>query len=393
MNFMILTHGLTLHNTRLMPWRYVMEVARGIINAGHIASVVSDGPRDVDRFPSGFPQVRMVNGPFSIENPLYRHSLEEARPDVIYFPVSRRAALFGNIPASKGVAHIAYFPSAWYDPWITLKVCRELPFLDALRFILESAIPAKWLVNALKSKGCLAVATVTDYTASQFLRGGWPSSQISVFPPGIDSIAGPCMRSEIFKEIIPKLSTGDYILYMGPSRAIRGIYVLLKAFDMAATAHDDISLVCLIRKDGSVHDEELSVAIGKMKNRDRVIVVNDRLDSVDVSAFIQGCHAVVLPFLLVPAEIPLAVIEALSFSKPVLMSETGGTSQFVGKAGIIIQPNNVAALTRGIIDICTDNNRYVAMCVEAKSILESLPNWKRLAKDYIEFTQKIIEVA
>lgn len=390
MNIVFLTYGLSKNNMHLMPWRYVLEIAKGMMNSGNNVTVVSDGSQEHAPFPTCLPPVRMVKGPFLKDNPLYQACIRESKPDVIYFPVSRRSAISGRISPFEGIPHIAYFPSTWYQPGVTLPLCRKLPFVDAITYAFESLVPGTWLVRALKKKRVLGVATVTDYTADQFIRCDWPRNRTGVFPPGVDSRETGGNSSEIYMRYADKIGGRKYILFMGPSKAIRGIYFLLKAFDRAASMLNEVLLVCLIRKDTGQEGQRFQAALNYLKNRHQVIVIEEKLEKKDVMAFIAGSHAVALPFLLVPSEVPLSVIEALSLGKPVLISETGGTSCFVGKAGIVVPPNDIKALSKGIVHVCSDTELHATLSREARELIARQSNWGQVAQDYVRFTEQVL---
>lgn len=392
MNFIFLTHGLTQANTHLMPWRYIMEIANGLINMGHSVTVVSDG-RHIDKSKIDFNAIPVVqvDGPFSNKNSLYSECIGYANPDVIYFPVSRRSVVSCGILNFDSIPHIAYFPSAWYDPKIILPVLREIPRIDALKYAVESLIPGNLLVRALKKKSVCGIATITDYTAKQFIASGWPESRIKAFLPGLDDpLSNNNYKTDIFLQYIQKIDKKKIILFLGPPKAIRGIYSLLKAFDRAASYNDNIMLVCLMRHDNGSEWKKLQGKTKILLNKDKVLIIDDKLSRDDLACFIQASHAVVLPFLLVPSEIPLAVIEALAHGKPVIVSETGGTSGFASQAGIVVYPNNIDSLSQAIQKMTCDNKFYSSLINSTKRAVKLLPAWNILAKQYLDFTTRIL---
>jgi phosphatidyl-myo-inositol dimannoside synthase len=391
MNIIILTHGLTPQNTRLMPWRYVLEITKGIIATGNYATVITDGTYETHVFPSDMPPVEAIKGSLTASNPHYRECTERIKPDVIYIPIARRSGFACSASCIDGVPHLAYFPSPWYDASHVLKVSGELGFHDVCIYTLESLISGKRLVKSLKRKNIAGIVTVTEYTAQHLVRNGWPKSRVKALPPGADPLEVGYVESEAFKKYRGRLNDEQYLLFMGPPRAIRGIYFLLKAFDLATDSIRTARLVCLLRHSNGDQFDQFKKAVKKMRHNENVVVVEDLLTRDDVFAFINSSRAVALPFLIIPSEIPLAIIETMALGKPVIITETGGSSEFVGKAGTVVPQNDVAALAQSIIEMFSNEVSHTTMCEEAKRIIKDHPCWQDVAQSFLDFTVKVLD--
>lgn len=374
-----------------MPWRYILEIAGGMNRIGSHATVVSNGSSSETAFPALLPPVIMLQGPFRETNAQYRACIRDIAPDVIFLPISRRSALAGAKPFLKEIPHIAYFPSAWYAFERVLRIAAQLPPKDALVYLTESLCPGSSLVNLLRRNGIRAITTMTDYTAQRLVSCGWPQDKIRAFTPGLNSYCDSCTPSPLFDTWASRFAGRKYFLFLGPPKDIRGFYVLLQAFDRSARFLEDAVLVCLTRHDPESPWSRLRKAIDSLTCKERVILVDDILTEHDVASFIKGSYAVVLPFLLIPSEIPLAVIEALSMGKPVIISESGGTSQFVGTAGITVPPNDAAALSRAMITMYSDQSLYGEMCGKASDISAHLPTWEEQSKQFLQFTAEVLQ--
>jgi glycosyltransferase involved in cell wall biosynthesis len=177
---------------------------------------------------------------------------------------------------------------------------------------------------------------------------------------------------------------------MGPPKAIRGIHVLLKAFDLAAAQMENVTLVCLIR--GGAEDELAAMEriLKSLQQKGRVLAIKESLNRADIAAFTSACHAVVLPFLVVPSEIPLTVLEVLALGKPILVSKTGGTSEYVGDAGMVFPAGNAKALKNALIKTCNDREFYSRMCLAAKDKGKRQPTWQGVAEEFLKFVVPIV---
>ncbi|MDL1975812.1 MAG: glycosyltransferase family 4 protein [Deltaproteobacteria bacterium] len=384
-------YGLTKRNTHLMPWRYVLEVANHLNALGHRTIVLTDNcqGRTMD-WSKGDAQVTPISGSALRSKKKFAALIDEMSLDVLYFPFSKRSSISGGIPNLTNTPVIAYFPSAWYKPGLIGPVLRKLPLREAAVYATESLIPGSLLVRTLKRKKVLGIAAITDFTAEHLIAGGWPEHRIRVLLPGIDLSTNKGTTSKVFQEYAQRLTGKKCFLFMGPAKAIRGIFCLLKAFDISADSADDILLTCILRRDSEPGSNKLAASFNKLRNKERVLLIEDQLNKNDVTAFVKASYALVLPFLLVPSEIPLAVLEAMSLGKPVLITETGGTSQFVGNAGLVVRPDNIGSLAQGILRIASDSVLYKKMENKAQSKINAHPDWRRLAEEYVQFAEAIL---
>lgn len=388
MHIVFLTYGLTQGNCRLMPWRYVLEVAKGIIQTGNDATVITDMGHDSIDIGERLLATKALTGGFSKENMQYRDCIGRIRPDAIYVPVSRRSAISRKISLPETIPHFAYFPSAWYEAKSTWGVCRHLPPRDACVYLVESLVPGTHLVRTLRREGFVGMVTITEYTARKLLENGWDESMLKTLPPGIDLFRQSGKAPEAFKKNVPRINGRQYLLFMGPPTAIRGVYFLLEGFDRAADVLPNVLLVCLLRK-GMREAEALRMkrTVKELRHVDRVILIEENLTEEDIVAFIKGSRAVALPFLVVPSEIPLAVIESMILNKPVIITETGGTSEFIGGAGRKVLQNDLNGLSKSIVEVFSDEAGYQSMCEEAGKIIRKQPRWNQVAASLIDFTR------
>ena len=398
MRLAFLTYDLLPTNMRLMPWRYILEVGKALIDCGHEVLIISVNANPQQFSPNKqsdkqsdkqAPQIVSIAGAFSNSNPNYQKCVRGFNPQVIYFPVTRRSVFNQGILGDGRIAHVAYFPGAWYRPQYALQTLGIIPWSEAVRYLLESITPGSLLVRRMQAKKVAGVVTLSQFTAERLKAKGWPANKIETLTPGLDPVAVIKQPSQLYATYASQIKSRRFILFMGPPKRIRGFFHLLEAFEKAAPHVADVALVCLMRSDNASEWNRLQAHLAKTSVRDRIIVVSERLNPYDIACFIKDAFFVALPFLVVPSEIPLAVIEALAMGKPVVISDCGGTAQFVGPAGVTVPPFDAQALSSAIIEICTNNQAYQHMAAEARKLIAAQLSWHQVAQRLVAFTRRV----
>jgi glycosyltransferase involved in cell wall biosynthesis len=150
-------------------------------------------------------------------------------------------------------------------------------------------------------------------------------------------------------------------LFMGAPTELRGARLVVRAFAAITETHPKAKLVFLSRPDspmlrGSLRSvKNLAVRLGceaGMSTFERYLA------SGEVLEHIRRSDVLLLPFRLVPSDLPMSILEAMAIGKPVVSTDVDGIPEFLGDGrGIVIPPSNLSALT-GAMTRLIENPRY-----------------------------------
>jgi len=390
MRLLIAVHDLTDSNRRLMPWRTVCEVTEGARQSGHAAAVLSLG--NAGRCLSGDNFLRDdFSGDVIQVNKskrLLAGELEKVaagfKPDVVFWPVAwREAAWRIGAAGSLRVPVVGYFPGGAYSLPTALNAARQIGVKRALPYVREAAANKKKQVRRLKAGGFERIIAMTGFTAQQVIWAGYEKSLVYAIPPGKDA-AGGFEASDLPEDFNAWLSGRPFYLFMGPPARIRGVFEMLEAFDRAADKHPDVCLVCLFRPDSRLDASRIERKINALKYRHRVYPVWEMLDEKARNGFLSRCFALVQPFVVVPSEIPLAIIENMAWGKPVVVSDAEGTGEFAQPFGLVVRPGNTKALAEAMRRLLADENLYAGKAAQAKALYEKHPDWAAVAEKWVD---------
>jgi glycosyltransferase involved in cell wall biosynthesis len=207
---------------------------------------------------------------------------------------------------------------------------------------------APWDIRApdwLTARIADEVVVLTRHGRTQLLKRGFPDSRISVISHPMYSL---------FRRWKPRsVKPGRAILCIGRIEPYKGLHVLMQAFAMARRRLPGWKLV--IAGSGL-----LPVGISHHGNED-VTILNRYISDREVAHLLSEAAFVVLPYSSATQSGIIALAQA--FARPVIATTVGGLREMIvrGKTGILVPPNNPAALARAIVNLAHDPGRLARM--------------------------------
>lgn len=385
MRILVVTHDLTERNAHLMPWRTVCEVVCRSRERGFEARLLSFGDQNVSLTGYGIPSdtISIVKHRNTLKDAI-NTAVESWPCDVIVWPlVWREPAWRVRVASGLGIPLVGYFPGGVYRLVDTLYAAKRIGLRNALPYIAEAVYPKSRQVTLWKKLGFIQLIAMTELTADAAIKNGWAGDNIEAIPPGRDVMENPLPQSGLPAEFREWRGERPYYLFAGPPSGIRGIYELLESFERVAEKNNEACLVCLFRSDAPLESERLKRVISNMKFSDRIYVTWESVGKAVYEAFLSECHAVVLPFVTVPSEIPLAIIETMRYEKPVITTMTGGTGDWVRSFGVAIALGATGALAESMLRLLLDNDYYKDRCNAVRMAYLAHPTWDDMTDKWL----------
>lgn len=374
---LIATFGLAAHNTRLMPWRTVLEVAQGLRFRGHDVSVLSVADRGNPR--AHFDADRVMTLARQDAGQM-RRALEAALDtksiDIVFLPVGWSGnTLMRRLLDGIGTIRIGYLPGSAFEFRYLVRTIGKMPFRNILPYLVQSVYPQRLLTRALAKLKLQAVITNSDYSTRHL--AATTDIPVATIAPGRDPVK-PVPPKAVESTVL--LAPAPYFLFMGPPLSIRGTYVLLDAYSGIADETGVPPLLCLFRSDAHLDMPALRERIEQRWSHNKIYFVWTSLPPEELQAHIQMAGSVIMPFLIVPSEIPLAVYEAAGMGKTVITTGPSGTGDFVSAFGESVRPADAGALAAAMLEvalrIATGKNSYSA---RARAAFDALDDWQSVA--------------
>lgn len=360
---------------RLMPFRTVLEVAKVMKTHGWEADVLNSSVSEYDARDFEWQGVRIVQCP----RDFYELSgwVNEHGYDVFCFAATIREGLkdlsgFHRMNCRK----IAYVPSGITPKWNALWMMWRYG-MYAKAWLLEAFVPKMLIGKKLRRVGFTDVIGLTGYTASLL---GCALKGHAVYPgkDGFENIVSD--NTYVLKN---DLKGKKFYLFTGGPAPSRGGVELLRAFDRFADNAADARLVFLVRQDVGGEYDALFGALDSMRHKDKVMVLRDRLTVAQLKAYFEEAYAVVLPFICIPAEIPITYYEVLSCGTPVISFDNAGTTLYLKEGLKMAGRVGVANLSCALTELWNNGNEREMLAAEALRVIGKHPAWDEVGMEWM----------
>lgn len=359
---------------RLMPWRTMIEVAKNMIAQGHEPIILSgQEPEDIRTYDGV--KIHSINHGIV---PL-KEFLRSGNWDIIYYPFTYRDGLKNqNSWVDINIKKVAYIPSGICPLSGSLSLLKMGYGRLALPYLLDSLIPHRFLANKLQKNGFETLVCQSPMTSKDAIKSGWKNVRCAI--PGKEN-----NHVIIDESVLIALGCQDqkFILFSGAPSATRGAILAMKAFDNIANKVLDTKMVMLMRRDVSSDFSDFDKAVEKLVHKDRFIISYEKVSQGQLFAFLKKSWAVILPFLIIPSEIPLTFFEVMEFGTPVITFENGGTTDYLRVGLMIAQKRTVSSLASAVYEICNNPQVRYTLAAKSKDIMSSHPTWAECSMEWM----------
>ena len=369
-------HDFKKENLRLMPWRYLHEVAKGLMHRGHSVSFFSVDETKEERRETidGIDIMRGRQGEIFQDGGRFKGA------DCVIWSASPLTAFFRGRFARLNSPLILLYTGPLYPFSQVLQAhAQGVPFSQLASHYKNALVPLGLTSVLVRAPFVRVAVSLSERNAGILREKGCPAGKLRVIPPGYDGVKHDAFGSITVDQmrerlLLPKMK--KILTYFGSPYRIRGIEMLLRAFKDVCARREDIVLLILARTADKGEAKALvrraaSLGIGRA-----IRVVPGFLGEGEVQSYLFASDAVVLPFILVPSDMPLGALEAMALGKPVITTDIDGMPEIVRDSGALVRGEaELAAAISGIFSDAEDFNAKKKKCLEYSA---SVPTWNEI---------------
>lgn len=288
---------------------------------------------------------------------LYIH---EPRPDVFFTP-GHYAPRWCPVPLVISIMDLGYlhFPEQFTKPiYYQLK---------------------NWTERSIKK--ATHILAISESTKNDIIKEyKIPREKITVTYPGIKKAPNTKHQTPNIKKKYG--IKGEYILFLGTLKPSKNIEGLLEAF--AKLKKDQVLNLVIAGKKGWMY-EKIFEKVKKLNLEDRVIFT-DFVPEDDLPALMAGAKVFVIPSFWEGFGIP--VLEAMAVGTPVVVSNVASLPEVVGDAGVLVDPDDIEDIARGIKKVLEDNSLYNRLKRKGFERVKEF-SWQKCAKQTLGVLENV----
>jgi glycosyltransferase involved in cell wall biosynthesis len=357
------------NNIPLQPWLTFYRVSLELVRIGYKIHIITDVPSDFEFSGLNIHKTNSLRGTNSSQ---IKGLIESIKPKCVILPVTPFSLLCTNW--YKILKNYRSFASIFYPFYSPTEIIKSLPHItlrDYWEYGRNLFAPERiWYRNLIDCFN--GVICQTKKNTHIIRRKTFSKIPVHMIPPGIDK---EFWSIDPNKTITEKLN----FLYLGSAKKIRGYQLLLDALSKIVR-DSSIKLKILARGGNERFIENIRSELKRRNLSENVTIKGGWIQKDQIKKEIESSIAVVLPFVLVPSEIPVTVMECISCGTPVIVSNVDGLPEAVGKAGIIVPQGNTHQLAIAIKRIHLNHQLTSALKNECVKIKDHMLSWQAVAK-------------
>ena len=355
-----------------MPWRTLVEVTKWMNATDRYLCAICSAQTPEE--PRTYEGITIYSVEPNVDT-LVR-MVSEGKWDKVFYPVTYRQGL-GSMEGLEKISAevIAYVPGGVTPISGSLRLIRDGHWKYAIPYLLDTLTPHKWLMSSLHKAGVTKIVCQAPLTAKDAIRSGLGANEVFCALPGKDA---PMPTDDSLVKSWG-LENQKFLLFSGAPAPTRGAMLALKAFDSIAEELPDVKLVMLMRRDVHSDFRDLEKAIKAIRHQQQVVISFEKVAREQLFGMFKRAWIVLLPFVIVPSEIPLTFFEVMCFGTPVLTFKNGGTTDYLCAGLKIAKNRDEKSLGEAMISVCLNEDERMKLSVEAKRIMDNHPTWDKTA--------------
>ena len=263
---------------------------------------------------------------------------------------------------------------------------------------MKSAFKKKIYINLIEKRN-LANAAVIHFTVEaekeEYLKAGFPLKKAIIIPNGFD-VEDYGIRKEYeitklqksFKEKFGIAADRKIVLFLSRLNWKKGLDTLIPAFAEVVKKEPKAVLI-LVGPDDEGYKKNIQLLITNYQLQDKAIFTGMLLgkDKIEV---LQDSDVFVLPSY--SENFGMAVVEAMYFGLPVVITKGVGISREIGKAsaGLVVE-KDVKQVAEAILKILNNSELAKKISETGKKLVNEEFDSKKIAEKWIEEYNKIIK--
>lgn len=247
--------------------------------------------------------------------------------------------------------------------------------------------PRYRLTRALETRAIRQAAhvfTICEGLRADIVGRGVPAAKVTVVPNAVDVAAFPlAQRADPALQQRWGLQGRTVMGFIGSFYAYEGLDLLVRAMPALQRERPDMALLLV---GGGPQEAALQALVQQLGLGERVVFTG-RVPHAEVHRYYDLIDVLVYPrraMRLTELVTPLKPLEAMAQGHLFVASDVGGHRELVQhqQTGILFKADDPEALTRAVLDLLRQPERWPALRANGRHFVESIRNWRNSAAHY-----------
>lgn len=359
-------------NLALQPWLTIYRVGKELIGHGCDLHILTNR-KFTDVFEGiNIHWVDSLRGTNSRE---VQSFFKKIQPDAIVTSVTPLSLV--TTGWYRELVHYRAFAFLSYPFYTVRETLKAFPYLSANErwsYGRHLLIPPRLWRHALK-RFFLGALCQSARSGDRIDPSGKYGFQVFPIPPGIDS--GRWFPPASDSKDVNLCS----FLYTGTPSSIRGFGLVLEAFKKMARPDSRLRIMARGGDDNTRHS--IQRQLDRLQIQDRVSISTGWASPDDLRRAIWDSDAVLLPFVLVPSELPVTVMEVIACGRPVIVTDINGLPEAGEGCALVVEQADVDSLAAAM-QLFYENGTAMIENFRFNERRESMLSWDVIAQRWFE---------
>lgn len=381
-SIVFVAHGFTRENIRLQPWRYLFEIAKRITKARKVVVITEGGENSEEEiWDEGIYVIKSRYLSVRHQKSLIQLILLY-RPQQLWWSITPRSIAYWKLFRGIRCDKYALITCPLYSYTQLIKASfAGIPFAEIKVLWQQRLVPRRLLTMLLRSHEFKKIFTQSEKNSAILARSGLQEEKLFVLRVGINSADREPVNAQVLDEEKAALGleeTSVSLLYFGAIRKIRGFHALIDAFRLVVRESENARLVVLARGADKQLISVVREQIAQANLTGRVHVIGGWLTREQVWAHVESSDLVVLPFILVPSDVPIAILEAMARGRPVIGSSVDGMPELISGRGIVVDPLDPKSFAEAMLFLVNNKDERTRLSGNARDYMKNYPDWEMI---------------
>jgi len=368
---LIVAHGFRKENVPLQPWRYLYELAARLAVDAKV-TVLTGGAQGLGKETIGGIEVVSTTNLRVFRQRALNEEIARIAPTEVLWSITPMSVLLYAAIKRVAACKVGVITAPLYRfREVVFAIRQGVPFVEYRSLFFQSLIPKSLFRAFIPAVGIDRV--IVQSRANRDALGVTSSKKYSlhVVRVGLDAESKLAPNSG---RLVPSGETFT-LLYMGSLKPIRGFNLILDAIRRIQASGVPVRLKVLAR--GATKDECEELVMSKLSLSENVQIecYPGWLDKAELQSQLQNTDLVLLPFILVPSDVPITILESMALGKVVVSTRVDGIPELLHERGVVLERSTPDVLASEILRLREDPELLARLGAQAGDFIETYPGW------------------